>query len=65
MATEVQKRAVKIAVVELNMPEELRAFFEGRVVNATIVELPIEEGGQEQPTRILPFRRREPPPKAA
>ncbi len=64
MATEVQKRAIKIAVVELNTPEELRAFFEGQVANATVVELPVEEG-EEQPTRILPFRRREPPPKAA
>lgn len=63
METEHPKRTVKIAVVELSTPEEMRAFFGGEVVNSKVVELQAQE--LAQPARILPFRTREQPPLKA
>ena len=63
METDNPKKTVRLAVVELSTLEELRAFFEGKAVNAKVVELPVDE--LAQPARILPFRRREQPPLKA
>ncbi len=63
METKGQKRTVRIAIVELDTLDEMRAFFGGERVKARVVELPAEDRGQ--PARIVPFPRRQPPPLKA
>lgn len=57
------KRTIRMAVVEIATPEELRAFFAGEAAKARVIELPVEESEGEG--RIVPFPGREPPPPKA